>query len=74
MVCRLDHASNGTDHGTANTVFLLSGAPGLADLNQGDLHRQVDFRSVYASVPKDWLGADDTAILGSGFERMRGLV
>ena len=78
------NASNGTDHGTANNVFLLGGAlpkkgvlnnaPDLANLDQGDLRHQIDFRSIYAAVLRDWLGADDTAILGTGFERMSGLV
>ena len=78
------NASNGTDHGTANNVLLLGGglrkkgilndAPDLTNLDQGDLRHQVDFRSIYAAILKDWLGADDTAILGAGFERMTGLV
>ena len=78
------NASNGTDHGTANTVFVAGGAlqkkgvindaPDLVNLDQGDLRHQIDFRSIYATILKDWLGADDTAILGSGFERMSGLV
>ena len=46
---------------------------GLA-AHAGDLRHQVDFRSIYAAVLKDWLGTDDTAILGAGFERMTGLV
>ena len=78
------NASNGTDHGTANNVLLLGGAlktpgivndaPNLADLDQGDLKYQLDFRSVYATVLRDWLGADDTAILGREFARLRGIV
>jgi uncharacterized protein (DUF1501 family) len=78
------NASNGTDHGTANNVFLLSGAlrkPGLlnapaslADLDQGDLRYQVDFRSLYASILTDWLGADDKLVLGPGIEKLAGLV
>jgi uncharacterized protein (DUF1501 family) len=78
------NASNGTDHGTANNVFLLSGAlrkPGLlnapaslADLDQGDLRYQVDFRRLYASILSDWLGADDKLVLGPGIERLAGLV
>ncbi|MFD1468009.1 DUF1501 domain-containing protein [Hymenobacter caeli] len=78
------NASNGTDHGTANPVFLIGGslqqkgvlndAPDLANLDQGDLRHQIDFRGIYATVLKDWLGADDTSILGTDFERMRGLV
>jgi len=78
------NASNGTDHGTANPVFLIGGAiqqkgiindaPDLANLDQGDLRHQLDFRGIYATVLKDWLGADDASILGTDFERMRGLV
>ena len=78
------NASNGTDHDTANNVLLLGGrlrrkgilndAPDLANLDQGDLRHQVDFCSIYAAILKDWLGADDTAIIGAGFERMTGLV
>jgi uncharacterized protein (DUF1501 family) len=78
------NASNGTDHGTANNIMLLGGAlrkpgilnaaPDLGDLDQGDLRYQLDFRSVYATVLRDWLGANDTAILGSEFERIAGIV
>lgn len=78
------NASNGTDHGTANNVLLLGGglrrpgilnnAPNLQNLDAGDLKYQLDFRSVYATVLHDWLGADDKAILGSRFERLQGLV
>ncbi|GGE98384.1 DUF1501 domain-containing protein [Hymenobacter cavernae] len=78
------NASNGTDHGTANNIMLLGGAlrkpgvlnaaPDLANLDQGDLRYQLDFRSVYATVLRDWLGADDKAILGTEFERLSGLV
>ena len=78
------NASNGTDHGTANNVFLAGGAlqkkgvlneaPDLLNLDQGDLKYQVDFRGIYATVLKDWLGADDNGILGTGFERFGGLV
>jgi len=78
------NASNGTDHGTANNVLLLGGSlrkqgilndvPNLQDLDQGDLKYQLDFRSIYATVLRDWLQADDTAILGSQFERLSGVV
>jgi uncharacterized protein (DUF1501 family) len=78
------NASNGTDHGTANNVLLLGGglrkagilnaAPDLQNLDQGDLQHQLDFRSLYATVLHDWLGADDQAILGSRFSRINGLV
>ncbi|MCC2548903.1 DUF1501 domain-containing protein [Hymenobacter sp. BT175] len=78
------NASNGTDHGTANNVLLLGGglkrkgvlneAPDLANLDNGDLRYQLDFRSLYATVLRDWLQADDKAILSSEFARLTGLV
>lgn len=74
------NASNGTDHGTANNMFFISGGlkqkgllndmPDLTDLNDGDLKHKVDFRNVYATVLNKWLGVDDKAILGKSFERM----
>lgn len=69
------NASGGTDHGTANNMFFISGGlkekgvlnamPDLSDLNEGDLKHTVDFKNVYATVLNKWLGADDTMILGS---------
>jgi uncharacterized protein (DUF1501 family) len=71
------NASNGTDHGTANNVFLFGGklnkkgifneGPNLNDLDQGDLKYQVDFRSVYASLIHKWLEVDDKQILNQSF-------
>lgn len=71
------NASNGTDHGTANNLFLMSGkltkpgfyngAPNLTDLDNGDLKYQVDFRNVYADVLANWLEVDVTSVLGGGF-------
>lgn len=68
------NASNGTDHGTANQLFFLSGGlkkqgllnalPDLTDLNEGDLQYTEDFRKVYATLLKNWLDADSTKILG----------
>ncbi len=72
------NASGGTDHGTANNMFfisgglkkqgLLNGMPDLSDLNEGDLKHKVDFKNVYATVLNKWLGADDREILGGKFE------
>ncbi|MBL7731235.1 MAG: DUF1501 domain-containing protein [Chitinophagaceae bacterium] len=72
------NASNGTDHGTANNMFLVSGAlkqkgvlnamPNLADLNEGDLKYNVDFKNVYATVLNKWLKADDKSILQKQYE------
>jgi uncharacterized protein (DUF1501 family) len=74
------NASNGTDHGTANNMFLVSGAlkqkgiinpmPDLADLNEGDLKYNIDFKNVYATVLNKWLKADDKSILTKQYEYM----
>ncbi|HYK75559.1 MAG TPA: DUF1501 domain-containing protein [Daejeonella sp.] len=71
------NASNGTDHGTANNVFVFGGklnkagiynaAPNLLDLDNGDLKYQVDFRQVYASVLDKWLDVNNSQILNKGF-------
>jgi uncharacterized protein (DUF1501 family) len=78
------NGSNGTDHGTANNVFLIGGpprgsivyneAPNLTDLDGGDLKFSLDFRDLYSSLLKDWLNADDVEVLGKGFSGLRGLV
>jgi uncharacterized protein (DUF1501 family) len=72
------NASGGTDHGTANNMFFVSGGlkqkgllnalPDLKDLQDGDLKHKVDFKSVYATVLNKWLGADDQQILSERFE------
>jgi uncharacterized protein (DUF1501 family) len=75
------NASGGTDHGTANNMFFVSGGlkekgilnemANLADLNEGDLKYKVDFKNVYATILNRWLGADDKAILGKQYEYMK---
>jgi uncharacterized protein (DUF1501 family) len=74
------NASGGTDHGTANNMFFVSGGlkqkgvlnpmPDLTDLQEGDLKHHVDFKDVYATVLKNWLGADDKKILGKEFNHL----
>jgi uncharacterized protein (DUF1501 family) len=72
------NASGGTDHGTANNMFFVSGGlkqkgvlnplPDLQDLQEGDLKHRIDFKQVYATILKNWLGTDDTKILGKQFD------
>jgi uncharacterized protein (DUF1501 family) len=72
--------SNGTDHGTASSLFALGarvnggryGAmPSLTDLDRsGNLVPTVDFRSVYATVLDTWLRADSKQLLGASFENL----
>ncbi|MCH5715928.1 DUF1501 domain-containing protein [Niabella hibiscisoli] len=74
------NASNGTDHGTANNMFLISGGlkqkgmlnamPDLANLNEGDLKYNVDFKDVYATILENWLSADADKILGGHYNTL----
>ncbi len=66
------NASNGTDHGTAAPVFVIGANakpgvvgnhPSLSDLDQGDLKFGTDFRSVYAALLTNWMGADSARVL-----------
>ncbi len=65
-----ENGSLGTDHGTAGPMFLFGARdrikggfygrpPSLTDLDDGNLKMTTDFRAVYATAIKDWLGYDD---------------
>jgi uncharacterized protein (DUF1501 family) len=79
-----ENQSEGTDHGTANLMFLSGGTsksglhgprPDLAALDPvGDLVHAIDFRSIYASVLKQWLGADPQLLLGPDVALLPGLL
>jgi uncharacterized protein (DUF1501 family) len=67
-----ENGSAGTDHGTSLPMFVLGGGikggiygnnPNLTDLENGDLRMQTDFRTIYASVIRNWLGADPGKVL-----------
>lgn len=72
-----ENASGGTDHGTANNIFVfgkklkqagfLNSTPDLKSLDEGDLVYQVDFRSIYATLLNKWMNADPSKILGEDF-------
>jgi uncharacterized protein (DUF1501 family) len=74
-----ENANGGTDHGAAAPLFvvgsqvkagLLGQHPSLApaDLYQGDLKYNVDFRRVYAAILENWLKTRSEPILGRRFE------
>lgn len=76
-----ENGSKGTDHGTANNLFVIGGnlnkagfynsAPDLLSLDgNGDLIHQLDFRQVYATVIEKWLGADSKKVLGKDFQSL----
>ncbi len=75
-----ENASGGTDHGQAAPMFLLGSAvrpglvgamPSLSDLNGGDLKFHTDFRQVYATVLREWLGTDPEPLLGQAWPVIR---
>ncbi|MEM9678942.1 MAG: DUF1501 domain-containing protein [Bacteroidota bacterium] len=68
------NAANGTDHGSANNVFVIGKdlrTPGiynslasLEDLDDnGDLKFEIDFRDIYATILSKWMEADTSKIL-----------
>ena len=72
-----ENGSLGTDHGTATPMFLVGHGvkgglygqhPSLTDLDDGNMKMTTDFRRVYATMIKEWLGYDDTpAVLKGSF-------
>ncbi|HEY3058401.1 MAG TPA: DUF1501 domain-containing protein [Chloroflexota bacterium] len=74
----LENGSLGTDHGTAEPMFIVGSRvrgglygtyPSLGDLDEnGDLKFTADFRSVYAGVLRDHMGIDPTPVLVGQFE------
>lgn len=70
-----ENTSKGTDHGTATPMFVIGEKvkgglygtpPSLTNLDDGNLIYTTDFRRVYASLIKEWLGYEDTASLLKG--------
>jgi uncharacterized protein (DUF1501 family) len=69
-----ENATHGTDHGSAAPVLvagplvqggLIGPPPNLADLDDaGDPRFTTDFRDVYATLLRQWLGVDPEPILG----------
>jgi len=62
-----ENGSLGTDHGTATPMFVVGQAakggfygrhPSLTDLDDGNMKMTTDFRRVYATMIREWLGYD----------------
>ncbi len=75
------NASIGTDHGTANNVFVIgenlktqglyNNMPNLGDLDDnGDLKFEIDFRTIYATVLDKWLQVDDAKVLNKTYSQL----
>ena len=75
-----ENASLGTDHGTATPMFVIGNGvegglhgrhPSLTDLDDGNLKMTTDFRRVYATMIRDWLGyKDPESILKGSFDSL----
>ncbi|MEM6721193.1 MAG: DUF1501 domain-containing protein [Bacteroidota bacterium] len=76
------NAANGTDHGTANQVFLIGNQlkqqgfyNPMADLSNldenGDLMYDIDFREIYTSVLNNWLNVDASKVMNTSFEGLK---
>lgn len=74
-----ENVSLGTDHGAANVMFVVGNGvkgghygelPSLTNLTEGDnLPYTTDFRRVYQTMVKEWLGQQNTSgILNGNFE------
>ncbi|WNJ21030.1 DUF1501 domain-containing protein [Pontibacter sp. G13] len=71
------NASQGTDHGKANNLWIVGGnlkkagivndSPDLVKLDDGDVSLSTDFRSVYATILDNWLEVDSQQILKRSF-------
>jgi uncharacterized protein (DUF1501 family) len=77
-----ENGSGGTDHGAAGLMMTIGGSvqggihgtaaslqPGNPTLenNSNDVTWETDFRSVYASIIDNWLGANSVSILGGDY-------
>ncbi len=77
---RVHDNGSGSDHGAAGAAFLIGdkvkgGMYGeypsrdAADLEQGDLVPNYDFRGAYTSIVEDWMGMDAKPIVNGSFEK-----
>jgi uncharacterized protein (DUF1501 family) len=76
-----ENGSRGTDHGSAEPMFIIGGTkaikgglygeqPSLTDLDNGNMKVKVDFRSVYGTVLNKWMGVNPTPIVGGEFPQL----
>jgi uncharacterized protein (DUF1501 family) len=73
-----ENTSQGTDHGTAAPAFMIGEPvaggqygkmPSLTELNDGNMVFTTDFRRVYATAIRSWMGYGDAdGVLRGAFE------
>ena len=76
----VENGGKGTDHGAAAPIFVVGKPvkggvfgeqPSLTStVDSGNLKYNVDFRSVYQTLIRDWLQADPTSVLGAAFPEL----
>jgi uncharacterized protein (DUF1501 family) len=69
----MENAGKGTDHGTANNMYLFGGmlkskavyneGPDLTSLLENNLQYSLDFRSVYATILAQWFDNTDVRVI-----------
>jgi uncharacterized protein (DUF1501 family) len=75
-----ENGSQGTDHGAAAPLFIV-GKPvtgGLygeqpsltSTIDSGNLKFDIDFRSVYQTLIRDWLQGDAATVLGATYPEL----
>ncbi len=77
---RVAYNGSGTDHGTANSLFVIGNQvkpgfhgqqPSLRNLDRyGNPVPTVDMMAFYATIATTWLGADDATLLGRNYENL----
>ncbi len=78
---RVQDNGSGTDHGSGGLALVIGAPvrggqynemPSLreADLLEGDLHFNYDYRGLYATLVEGWLGLDATPIVGGNYEKL----
>ena len=80
---RIKDNGSGTDHGSGGGAFLIgenvkgglySEYPSLAQadwLYGEDMRHTIDFRSIYSTLLKQWMGLDPNEIVGGEYEQIR---
>ena len=73
-----ENANLGTDHGTAGLAFVAGQKvrgghygvmPSLIDLDDGNMRYTTDFRRLYATMIRCWMGYSDARMLKDEFVR-----
>ncbi|MDA0263389.1 MAG: DUF1501 domain-containing protein [Chloroflexi bacterium] len=78
---RVKDNGSGSDHGSGGGCYIIGDPvaggmygeyPSLRGEDQldGDLHFNVDFRSVYSTIVEKWLGLDAKPVIGGSYEQL----